>query len=88
MELWIRSQDRCQLAKITSLLLLDKEIRGFNNTKYFYELGTYKTKERALEVLDKIQNRLMPYSDTILNAEGITISYKDVSTIIYEMPKE
>ena len=58
MELWIRSQNRSQLAKITGVLLLDKEIRGFTNTNYFYELGIYKTKKRALEVLDEIQSKL------------------------------
>lgn len=77
MELWIRSQNRSQLVKITGLLLLDKEIRGFTNTEYFYELGIYKTKERALEVLDDIQHKLITLCDSM-----------NRHLYIYEMPKE
>ncbi len=45
-------------------------------------LGTYATKERALEVLDKIQQ----FMDNI----GIANSSiaKEISSVIYEMPKE
>lgn len=40
-----------------------------------YELlGTYKTKERALKVLDEIQN--------------ILIDYKNMSRVVYEMPED
>lgn len=59
MELWIRSQDKTQLAQITGLLLNDNEIRGFTNYhQNYYELGTYKTKERALQILDEINNKI------------------------------
>lgn len=88
MELWIRSQNRSQLTKITGLLLLDKEIRGFTNTEYFYELGIYKTEERALEVLDEIQKLLMPIAEYKLESPALTIKYENIDKIVYEMPKE
>ena len=63
MELWIRSQDRERLFKIDKLGI--EEAEGFLVVLYtdkyeWYRLGNYKTKERALEVLDEIQNILQP----------------------------
>ena len=86
MELWIRSQDRTQLATITGLILVDCQIRGFTTTKDYYELGTYKTKERALEVLDEIQKKI-----NLINLGhdfGSPMIDLDKPTYIYKMPKE
>lgn len=70
MELWIRSQDKMNLVKIRQISLNyqnNKQIIAnytpelYENSGEYYELlGTYKTKERALEVLDEIQNILKP----------------------------
>lgn len=91
MELWIRSQNKRMLTKLDYCYLEPvhkREILGGNHYLINQSLGIYPTEKRALEVLDEIQNRLMPCSDIIQDTEGITISYKNVSTIIYEMPKE
>lgn len=59
--MWIRSQDKRILQKVDNIFLDanygNKRISTYdgNNT----ELGTYKTKERALEVLDMIENALI-----------------------------
>ena len=100
MELWIRSQNKKQLANITGLIVVDNEIRGFTNQKDYYELGTYKTKERAIEVLDEIQKILNPqliikdsgkiigsFEDTIVR-EGATYELKELSTFVYRMPEK
>lgn len=65
MDLWIRSQDRTKLVKADNISYMDtaedykKEVHSlWNDCKGI--LGTYKTKERALEVLDEIQNILFP----------------------------
>ena len=83
MELWIRTQDRMNLVKINQVSLNyqnNKQIIAnyipeiYENSSCYYELlGTYKTKERALEVLDEIQAYLM--SDT-------------PQSNVYNMPKE
>lgn len=56
MELWIRSQDREKIIKVNLITIT----KGDNITWYLengdYILGTYATKERALEVLDEINN--------------------------------
>lgn len=69
MELWIRTQDRMNLVKINQVSLNyqnNKQIIAnyipeiYENSSCYYELlGTYKTKERALEVLDEIEERIM-----------------------------
>lgn len=60
MSVWVRSQDKETLVKADKLYI-DK-----NNNKYtinfdsctdrWYILGTYKSKERVIEVLDEIQS--------------------------------
>ena len=60
MELWIRSQNKEILQKTNALFISHSEeniwsiIDNQNMTKY----GTYKTLERALKVLDDIQNKI------------------------------
>lgn len=84
MNLWVRSQDKMNLVKIRQISLNyrnNKQIIAnympdyFENSGEYYELlGTYKTKERALEVLDEIQ-------DLLQNAY-----VESVNRIVYQMP--
>ena len=70
MNLWIRSQDKMNLVQIKQISLNYQDNKQVianyapeqyeNSGCYFELLGTYKTKERALEVLDEIQNILKP----------------------------
>ena len=86
MNLWVRSQDKTNLVKIRQISLnyqnnkqiIANYIPDFypNSGEYYELLGTYKTKERALEVLDEIQ-------DLLQNA------YVGGSNrIVYQMPKD
>ena len=86
MNLWIRSQDKMNLVKVRQISVNyqdNKQIIAnympelYENSGEYYEiLGTYKTKERALEVLDEIQ-------DLLQNA------YVGGSNrIVYQMPKD
>lgn len=84
MELWIRSQDKESLTKVSNIQYsyqkgdLYTDVNGKHHIGTYYDnlkiLGTYKTKKRAIEVLDEIQNKL----ETI----------NEVITYVYEMPKE
>lgn len=76
MELWIRSQDKTKLVKVDNIAYMDssddyeKEVHSlWNDCKGI--LGTYKSKERALEVLDEIQN--------ILSGNCLLKSYDNVT---------
>ena len=79
--MWVRTQDKMQLVKINEIhIKVDED--GFvgiwvddkkESLKYF--LGTYKSKERAIEVLDEMQKILE--AKTLLDTKSV-----------YEMPKE
>ena len=62
MELWVRSQDKECLINISNIQYVYKN--NMHGLGTYYDnlkiLGTYKTKERAIEVLDEIQNILKP----------------------------
>lgn len=83
MNLWIRSQNREQLSKPNKLYvkILNEERYEILSGEGFYVLGTYKTKERALKVLDEIQRKL-----------GINEKYftdeLPVEEFVYQMPLE
>lgn len=76
MNLWIRSQDKRILIKVYNVFLNanydNKRISTYDRDDNT-ELGTYKTKERAIEILNEIQAYLM--SDT-------------PQSNVYNMPKD
>ena len=84
MELWIRSQDKSSLVKLDNLYVsvgnyicyYVEKGKEVPNTYYrpSGELGRYETYERALEVLDEIQN--------------ILETRNNVSQMVYEMPQD
>lgn len=86
MNLWIRSQDKMNLVKIRQISLNysnKKQIIAnytpelYENSGGYYELlGTYETKQRAIEVLDEIQ-------DLLQNAY-----VGSLNRIVYQMPAE
>ena len=106
MELWIRSQDKTKLVKVDNIVYMyssedyEKEVHSlWNDCKGI--LGTYETKERALEVLDEIQKILKPiikinyeYDDSLPIMNGKWLKFvkeeseiKELSTYVYEMPE-
>lgn len=97
MELWIRSQ---KSEKLRPMLLKanEFEIGDYDENmncivvNNLYCVGVYKTKERALEVLDEIQKRMMinetligDYEQQDIAIKGLFLKY---NSMIYEMPKE
>ena len=83
MELWIRSQDKIALTKVSNVSLQEirsgytRDFEGYGIGTYYDNLqilGKYNSKKRALEVLDEIQN--------------ILIDYKEMSRVVYQMPQD
>ena len=92
MKLWIRSQDKTKLVKVDNISYLDvaddyeKEVHSlWNDCKGV--LGIYKTKERALGVLDEIQKVIEPRGIVKQDKHGIEVNMISVP-IVYNMPKE
>ena len=91
MDLWIRSQDKEDLIKARNIRYWgENQIAvniwtSYNNINYVV-VGEYATKERALEVLDEIQEAQLgnyhyrcPSNVKLSNNED---------TIVYQMPEE
>ena len=87
MDLWIRSQDREKITKVNSVNISEFQdsitICGSIDGINLFSLASYKTKERALEVLDEIQSLLIE----CVNFCEFKIDNKNTSRV-YEMPKE
>lgn len=85
MNLWVRSQDRECLINISNIQYVYKN--NMHGLGTYYDnlkiLGEYATKERALEVLDEIQNMLYAgLKATDNNQLAGTMS------IVYQMPEK
>lgn len=91
MELWIRSQDKTKLVKVDNIAYMDssedyeKEVHSlWNDCKGI--LGTYETKERALEVLNEIQEAQLG-NFYYRCPSNVKVSSKE-DTIVYQMPEK
>ena len=85
--MWIRSQDKLCLTKNDAMVIVDnhknnKKVWSLINVGGFqYNLGTYKSKERALEVLDEIHEK-------IINLEyGKAYKCLMFNEVVYQMPE-
>lgn len=91
MELWVRSQDKELLMKTPELRYKQKgnvhSLLAYDTSGGYRILGVYKSKERAIEILDEIQN--------IFSLKIENISYNEVDLFLktkmlnscYQMPK-
>ena len=88
MELWIRTQDKTTLIRSYEIYIVEhgKDSYVIRAKRTSHILGAYNSFERALEVLDEIQEAMM------LNEDYDYSGRAEVNTIrkclIYEMPKD
>ena len=97
MDLWIRSQDRTFLRKVNKIGILEGRDFWSIDENLTVSFGKYKTKERALEVLNEIEERIMLINTINLAKDRDSlIAYKNALTeekikglgYPYQMPKE
>lgn len=101
MELWIISQDKEDFLEVHNLGLAYKGKYGFMDkigdidgycicefiNDYHVKLGTYTTKERALEVLDDIKRKMLKGTFAEKkNGLGETLDFMPNPIYVYEMP--
>ncbi len=84
MELWIRSQDKevLILASHLDIYPVDKNVYAIEESGV--DLGNYKSKERALEVLDEIQK----YKDKLEKSIFLEMIESNFVSSTFIMPKE
>lgn len=96
MNLWIRTQNKKQLLLINTIALAEDEIGlllGYGiDGKVKTGLGEYESDERALEILDEIQDCMTidhtHYEDKHNTCYQECGFYKSDILLIYEMPEE
>lgn len=91
MNLWIRSQDKKHLVKCEAIMYEETGtgygLRVFAKN-YDFNIARYKTKERALEVLDEIQNIFsLNIKNKHYDEADLFLKAKMLDSC-YEMPKE
>jgi hypothetical protein len=56
--MWIRSQDRRSFGDYKEVYIVEASIMGVSGAADDTKLGDYDTPERALEVIDKLENHI------------------------------
>lgn len=92
MNLWIRTQDRKTLVRSYEIYIVEQRNMYFIRAKRTsHILGIYSTFERALDVLDEIQETMclnkFNYEDKEKTCYRDCYRYKSNIIAIYEMPK-
>ena len=108
MNLWVRSQYKEMLFKVNNNLII-RHNDNVENGMYFIEcdsckIAMYKTREKALKVLDEIQNILKPKyildsssirpddswvkNGIIMQKYNANAKIEELSTFVYQMPKD
>ncbi|MCC3870257.1 hypothetical protein [Terrisporobacter mayombei] len=79
--MWIRSQDKKRLINTSNLYVFGTCLKS---SDVDFALGNYKSEERALEVLDIIQSRIIKGAtfDYINNSKRTTKEF------VFQMPEE
>lgn len=88
MELWIRSQDRTTLIKPDRLDIdYSSGLYSIKSDGFGTLLANYKSEERALEVLDEIQQHIENQEENyLLSDENGIITGQKYYGYIYQMP--
>ena len=96
--MWVRSQDKKTLVKVDKLIIAydaDEKIYEIHNV--YDSLGVYKSKKRAIEVLDEMQsyleNNYLSISDMPQHNNNPWIDYcpryiTRTTKTVYQMPEE
>jgi hypothetical protein len=95
MELWIRSQDKEKFLPIDKPIVYDFSEFGSHriiykeSASYVMNLGSYKSKERALEVLDEIQEVINNgIQESKYDSVGNRFYKVSTNKKVYEMPED
>ena len=82
--MWIRSQDRKTLVNASNLHILSEAYEGFNIYSGIYVLGHYSTEEKAIKLMDMIEEAII-YCEAMMNIDTI---FFDERKIVFQMPKD
>ncbi len=85
MDLWIRSQDKTTLIKSYEIYISEQQNKYLIRAKRTsHILGSYNTIERALDVMNEINN----YKDKIEKAHFLGMTESEFVSSTFQMPEE
>ncbi len=87
--MWIRSQDRTVLVDSKRIIVAEHKVlnyAGYSQNEDLDILGKYATKERAIEVLDIIQDLMITYG--VERHLGLSTYQGLICQNVYQMPSE
>ncbi len=86
MDLWIRTQDRTTLIRSYEIYIAEQcNMYVIRAKRTSHILGVYNTFERALKILDEIQNML---HSTVIKQTANALYFESKKIVVYEMPNE
>ncbi|MCI6191207.1 MAG: hypothetical protein MR691_14980 [Clostridium sp.] len=88
MELWVRSQDKTTLMKVDRLDIdYSSGLYSIKSDGFGTLLANYKSEERAMQVLDEIQQHIEKQGENyLLSDENGIITGQKYYGYIYQMP--
>lgn len=89
--MWIRSQDKTRLINCEELtLMLNTEMCWDIKDNYAKVLGSYSTREKALKVLDMIQEQIDQQEEFKAQGEERpnNTSYRRLMKFVFQMPQD
>ena len=96
MGIWIRSQDKCKMGKCAEFYIDDSydgdyDIEGYSIDDTPIILGTYSTKEKAIKVLDMIQEHIANNDNIFRNVASEQDWVGEIITHgnnVFQMPRD
>ena len=87
MGIWIRSQDKKSLIQCKNLHIGILIVKGYAILDGIGNLvlGSYETEERAIEMIDEIQNKILHSQDIEFTKSGFSCNN---GVLFYQMPEK
>lgn len=86
--MWIRSQSKKQLVNANELYIGKREKNYFISTGKGNDLGTYSSEEKAMKVLDMIQNFEIRHQANLLLAIYSEANDNAEENMVFQMPQD
>lgn len=86
--MWIRSQSKKQLVNANELYIGKREKKHFISTGKGIDLGTYASEEKAIKVLDMIQDFEIRHQANLLLAIYREPNGNAEENMVFQMPQD
>lgn len=88
--MWIRSQDKRRLVKCDFIRVNGNEIQANFSSNSYSVIAKYSSEEKALKVLDMIQEAIKGKSQTTYTETKTKVIeyYNNIESVVFQMPQD